>query len=393
MKKNFYFQHSLMSMFDPRMKHLVDNEGLRGLGAYWIIIEKLSILPEPRAQLDYLRAYCDSKKITLCYLKKIILEYDLFELEEDGYFMPKELNPLHKKGEKTEKTTQEKPDSKAKNDEKQQKVSRNKSKKQSDLSSNTLNNKYLAKNATNTNKKTIDINKTTTATTEEKEAAAAGALSSPQTTPAPIEPWHTLIDKLTEESAWLDVHAQRLWQFAEDAHQRGCGGIQAARHTARQRQCAAEHERHPTIFRQLRKGRPAHLAGAAYAVAGPRKAAVRRRTSRPLPLRAACGRTAHLPGLPHPRRSATPTGQYRLLERNDPFVDVANPAAVIEKAETETRLKRHTPAPGMPHVSVPNATCQRSECHTSARPKCGIYPREVWHFNPLSVAFQPLRLP
>ena len=100
MKKNFYFQHSLMSMFDPRMKHLVDNEGLRGLGAYWIIIEKLSILPEPRAQLDYLRAYCDSKKITLCYLKKIILEYDLFELDEDGYFMPKELNPLHKKGEK-----------------------------------------------------------------------------------------------------------------------------------------------------------------------------------------------------------------------------------------------------------------------------------------------------
>lgn len=103
MKKNFYFQHSLMSMFDPRMKHLVDNEGLRGLGAYWIIIEKLSILPEPRAQLDYLRAYCDSKKITLCYLKKIILEYDLFELEEDGYFMPKELNPLHKKGEKNGK--------------------------------------------------------------------------------------------------------------------------------------------------------------------------------------------------------------------------------------------------------------------------------------------------
>ena len=30
--------------------------------------------------------------------------------------MPKELNPLHKKGEKTEKTTQEKPDSKAKNE-------------------------------------------------------------------------------------------------------------------------------------------------------------------------------------------------------------------------------------------------------------------------------------
>ena len=89
MKKNFYFQHSLMSMFDPRMKHLVDNEGLRGLGAYWIIIEKLSILPEPRAQLDYLRAYCDSKKITLCYLKKIILEYNLLNWKKTDTLCPK----------------------------------------------------------------------------------------------------------------------------------------------------------------------------------------------------------------------------------------------------------------------------------------------------------------
>ncbi|WP_410520157.1 hypothetical protein, partial [Bacteroides uniformis] len=94
---------------------------------------------------------------------------------------------------------------------------------------------------------------------------------------------------------------------------------------------------------------------------------------------------------PHPRRSATPTGQYRLLERNCPFVDVANPAAFIEKAETETRLKRHTPASGMPHPSAPDATPQRSGCHTSARPKCGIYPREVWHSTPRSVASEGVR--
>lgn len=205
MKKNFYLQHSLMSMFDPRMKHLVNNEGLKGVGAYWIIIEKLSILPEPRAQLDYLRVYCDSKKIPLCYLKKIIREYDLFELEEDGYFMPKELNPPRKKDGKTAKTTPEKPDSQAKNDGKQQKVSGNKGKNQPDSSDNTLNGSYLAKSGTDTGKKAIDNNITTTATTEEKEAAAEDALSSPKTAPAPIEPWHALIDKLTEECAWLDV--------------------------------------------------------------------------------------------------------------------------------------------------------------------------------------------
>ena len=33
----------------------------------------------------------------------------------------------------------------------------------------------------------------------------------------------------------------------------------------------------------------------------------------------------------------------------------------------------------MPHLSTPDATRQRPGCHTSARPKCGIYPREVWH--------------
>ena len=87
-----------------------------------------------------------------------------------------------------------------------------------------------------------------------------------------------------------------------------------------------------------------------------------------------------------------------LLERNDPFVDVANPAAFIEKAETETRLKRHTPASGMPHVSVPNATRQRSECHMStfrmphlSTSQVWHSTREVWHFPPRSVASEGVK--
>lgn len=64
MKRNFYLQHPLMAMHDPRMQDLFDKEGPRGTGAYWIIIEKLSILPAPRAKLEYLRPYCKSKKMT-----------------------------------------------------------------------------------------------------------------------------------------------------------------------------------------------------------------------------------------------------------------------------------------------------------------------------------------
>ena len=375
MKKNFYFQHSLMSMFDPRMKHLVDNEGLRGLGAYWIIIEKLSILPEPRAQLDYLRAYCDSKKITLCYLKKIILEYDLFELEEDGYFMPKELNPLHKKGEKTEKTTQEKPDSKAKNDEKQQKVSRNKSKKQSDLSSNTLNNKYLAKNATNTNKKTIDINKTTTATTEEKEAAAAGALSSPQTTPAPIEPWHTLIDKLTEESAWLDVACMHS----------GYGSLLKT-HIKEAVEVFRQHvilHDNGNVLLNMKDTRQ-------YFVNFVRASAPRRscicccRASKsssppphlPTPTATSCLWTDGAPTW------AAPSPTKRHPDRTIPPSGTKRPVRGRRKPRRRHRKSRNRNPAETPHSGTRNATRQRSECHMSTFRMPHLSTSQVWHLPP-----------
>ena len=78
MKRNFYLQHPIMAMNDPRMKKLIDKERLKGSGAYWFIIEKLALLPEPRAQLEYLQPFCVGRKIPLSYLQKIIREYDLF---------------------------------------------------------------------------------------------------------------------------------------------------------------------------------------------------------------------------------------------------------------------------------------------------------------------------
>ena len=92
MKRNFYLQHPIMAMNDPRMKKLIDKERLKGSGAYWFIIEKLALLPEPRAQLEYLQPFCVGRKIPLSYLQKIIREYDLFIFDEDNYFTPAELN-------------------------------------------------------------------------------------------------------------------------------------------------------------------------------------------------------------------------------------------------------------------------------------------------------------
>lgn len=97
MKITFYLQHPLMAMHDPRMQNLVAKETLKGLGAYWFILEKLALLPESRAQVEYLHSFCKAYKISFAYIKKVILGYQLFDFEEDGYFMPAELNPVRKR--------------------------------------------------------------------------------------------------------------------------------------------------------------------------------------------------------------------------------------------------------------------------------------------------------
>lgn len=64
MKRNFYLQLSSWPCTTPECKILFDEEGPRGIGTYWIIIEKLSLLPDAKAQLKYLRS-STNKKLSL----------------------------------------------------------------------------------------------------------------------------------------------------------------------------------------------------------------------------------------------------------------------------------------------------------------------------------------
>ena len=108
MKRNFYLQHPLMAMHDPRMQYLLKMEKLKGTGAYWFVIEKLAMLPGSCVDMEFLRPYCKMHKISFAYVKKIILGYELFDFEEDGSFVPAELNPLHKPVQKREETVADK---------------------------------------------------------------------------------------------------------------------------------------------------------------------------------------------------------------------------------------------------------------------------------------------
>ena len=216
MRRNFYLQHPLMAMNDPRMQNLLDEEGLRGIGAYWIIIEKLSMLPEPRTQLEYLRPFCKNRKIPFVYLKKIILKYKLFNLEEDDFFSVEELNPVKKKEQKMVKNSKENVDSNAKNDEKLQKTSRNNSENHANNDSNSLNNNDIAKADNESFKENIkDI--ISAATVEEKDATATTTINhscplnicndygQSQQMLHPVRPWQNMVDELTTRTPWLET--------------------------------------------------------------------------------------------------------------------------------------------------------------------------------------------
>lgn len=160
-----------MAMHDPRMKQLLEIEGMKGFGAYWVILEKLELLPDARAQLEYLRPFCKNMNISFAYLKKVILNYGLFELEEDGYFTALELNPIKKTEKKTAKNCSESADSNPKNERKLQKTAGENCRKQRKKTDNTLVISKYTKQETNVLK--YNIIYITSASIKEKEKPAA----------------------------------------------------------------------------------------------------------------------------------------------------------------------------------------------------------------------------
>ena len=197
MKRNFYLQHQLMAMHDPRMQNLFDKEGPRGIGTYWIIIEKRSVLHDDKAQLKYLRS-STSKKLSITYIEKIIRNFQLFVLEEDGSFSPEELNPVKKKEKKTAKSDRANAVADAKNDENRQKTAEEKTENSNEKQANALN--------TSTDKETSrevfkeNIKDITTSAIKEKETAAADDVNF-----NPIRPWQEVVDGLAVRTPWLEA--------------------------------------------------------------------------------------------------------------------------------------------------------------------------------------------
>ena len=349
-----WFKHPNDLPNDKRLAALIDNEGCRGYGMYLRIIEMLCAQPDRKlsfSQLNIISRKGFSKK----YMEKIIWEYKLFTIHEEEFESAINFNYTEKGNHlQNDLKTPEKTED-AKNEDKSLNNSGNTNKTSLARVREEQNREEQMK------RKDDDV--------VQKNGGDGGI--------TPYQSWRKQVDGLSKNQLFREMVCMRSGY-----------SVLLNKHfdTALE-----EFKKHIVLLgkeEKMNSQEEVRSYFTFYTQAGQRTSQELHMLLQGLEKQ----QSATAPPDPH-RYEQLVTGQYRLLERNDPFVEPAATAADIEKAETETRLKRHTPASGMPHVSVPNATCQRSECHTSARPKCGIYPREVWHSNPLIVAFQPLRLP
>lgn len=87
MKDAYYFPHDSNAKDDPKVVMLIEQLGLEGYGAYWILIETLRDQPNYRYPLNLLpalaRRYLTSKE----KIETVVFNYDLFETENEELFL------------------------------------------------------------------------------------------------------------------------------------------------------------------------------------------------------------------------------------------------------------------------------------------------------------------
>jgi hypothetical protein len=89
-KGQVYFSHDSNAKQDPKILKLRVKHGWEGYGLYWAVIELLRDQPEYKLQTDYdsiayaLQTHCD-------VIKSIIGNFDLFVIDENGYFYSESL--------------------------------------------------------------------------------------------------------------------------------------------------------------------------------------------------------------------------------------------------------------------------------------------------------------
>lgn len=97
-----YFSHDSNAKDDPKIIRLIDQLGLEGYGAFWVLIELLRDQPLFRLPVAAVPRIGRTYNITPAKLTQVITGYDLFEVENEFFFSP---SLLRRMGEMKEKYT------------------------------------------------------------------------------------------------------------------------------------------------------------------------------------------------------------------------------------------------------------------------------------------------
>ena len=91
-KDAYYFSHDSNAKDDPKCVLLIEQLGAEGYGIFWILIETLRDQPDYKYPLMLIPAISRRYNTTAEKMKTVIMQYNLFEIENDEFFYSDSLN-------------------------------------------------------------------------------------------------------------------------------------------------------------------------------------------------------------------------------------------------------------------------------------------------------------
>lgn len=184
MKKNYYLRHDVSAAEDQKLIVLMEQEGARGYGLYWLLLEVLFRQPKMSASLDLLGGLAHRFRTKKVVLQRVVECYDLFE-RKDGMFhspgLDKRMRPLI--------AVQEADD-------------------RPQLTPQDLHNSLIASGKQGHNARIAEQSREENFNySRREEPAAAAVVVAPDMEPPllPIRCWESLVDEMAADRSWMDM--------------------------------------------------------------------------------------------------------------------------------------------------------------------------------------------
>lgn len=88
MRNDKFFKHDASASSDEKIMNLLQKEGLKGYGAYWVILETLRNQTDFTASYELLQNLAFRLRCRKAYLIRIVKDFGLFCCEEEGFYSP-----------------------------------------------------------------------------------------------------------------------------------------------------------------------------------------------------------------------------------------------------------------------------------------------------------------